>query len=301
MKVRKLLGLLTLSAMVTAAAAGCGSNNSQNAPAATEAAKDNNKAITVVSREDGSGTRGAFIELFKIEEKDASGNKTDKTTEEAVIANKTDVMLQNVSGDENAIGYVSLGSLNSKVKAIKIDGVEATVANVKNGTYKISRPFNIATKDGISETAQDFISFILSKEGQEVVSNGYIPVDDSANPYSGTKPAGKVVVSGSSSVTPIMEKLKEAYVKVNPSAEIEVQMSDSTSGMTDAIEGKCDIGMASRELKDSEKAQLTDTVIALDGIAVIVNNNNDTDNLTSAQVKAIFTGEAEKWSEVKDF
>lgn len=300
MKVRKLLGLLTLSAMVTAAAAGCGSNEGTGTPSATEAVKDNNKAITVVSREDGSGTRGAFIELFGIEEKDASGNKKDKTTEEAIIANKTDVMLQNVAGDENAIGYVSLGSLNSSVKAVKIDGVEATVANVKNGTYKISRPFNIATKDGISETAQDFIDFILSKEGQEVVSNGYIPVDDSAQPYSGAKPAGKVVVGGSSSVTPIMEKLKEAYTAVNPSAEIEIQMSDSTSGMTGAMEGTYDIGMASRDLKDSEKAQLTDTAIALDGIAVIVSKDNSVSSLTSEQVKDIFTGAVEKWSDVEN-
>lgn len=286
--------------MVTAAAAGCGSNESAGTPSATEAVKDNNKAITVVSREDGSGTRGAFIELFGIEEKDASGNKKDKTTEEAIIANKTDVMLQNVAGDENAIGYVSLGSLNSSVKAVKIDDVEATVANVKNGTYKISRPFNIATKDGISETAQDFIDFILSKEGQEVVSNGYIPVDDSAQPYSGTKPAGKVVVGGSSSVTPIMEKLKEAYTAVNPSAEIEIQMSDSTSGMTGAMEGTYDIGMASRDLKDSEKAQLTDTAIALDGIAVIVSKDNSVSSLTSEQVKDIFTGAVEKWSDVEN-
>ncbi|MCC8169535.1 MAG: extracellular solute-binding protein, partial [Oscillospiraceae bacterium] len=253
----------------------------------------------VVSREDGSGTRGAFIELFGIEEKDESGNKTDKTTSEAIIANKTDIMLANVSGDDYAIGYVSLGSLSNSVKALNIDGTEATADNVKNGTYTIARPFNIATKAEISETAQDFIDFILSAEGQEVVSDGYIPVDDSAPAYSGSMPSGKIVVSGSSSVSPIMEKLKEAYLAVNTNASIEIQTSDSTSGMNGAMEGTCDIGMASRDLKDSELAELTPTEIALDGIAVIVNNANPINDITSDTVKSIFTGEIEAWSEVE--
>ncbi|MBQ6867419.1 MAG: substrate-binding domain-containing protein [Clostridia bacterium] len=256
--------------------------------------------ITVISREDGSGTRGAFIELFGIEEKDEQGNKTDKTTEEAIIANKTDVVITNISEDVNAIGYVSIGSLSDDVKALNIDGVKATSENVKNGTYKAFRPFNIAFKSEVSEVAQDFIEFILSAEGQEIVSQSYVAVNDSAESYSGNKPQGKVVVAGSSSVTPVMEKLKEAYVVFNPNAEIEIQMSDSTAGVTGAIEGTCDIGMASRSLKDSEKEQLTGIEIAYDGIAVIVNPENVIDDMTSEQVKAIFTGEMTAWNELAE-
>ncbi|MBQ6933994.1 MAG: substrate-binding domain-containing protein [Clostridia bacterium] len=256
--------------------------------------------ITVISREDGSGTRGAFIELFGIEEKDAQGNKTDKTTEEAIIANKTDVVITNISEDVNAIGYVSIGSLSDDVKALSIDGVKATSENVMSGTYKAFRPFNIAVKNEISEVAQDFIDFILSAEGQEIVSQSYVAVKNDAESYSGSKPQGKVVVAGSSSVTPVMEKLKEAYVTFNPNAEIEIQMSDSTAGVTGAIEGTCDIGMASRSLKDSEKEQLTGIEIAYDGIAVIVNPENVIDDMTSEQVKAIFTGEMTAWNELAE-
>jgi len=257
---------------------------------------DDSKPINAISREDGSGTRGAFIELFGIEEKGEDGSKKDRTTKESPIADKTDIMLANVETDRYAIGYVSMGSLNEKIKAVKIDGAEASAENVKNGTYKISRPFSIATKGEATGLAKDFIDFILSKEGQEVVSNGYIPINDNAAAYAGNKPSGKIVVAGSSSITPIMEKLKEAYVAINPNATIEIQMSDSTSGMTGAIDGTCDIGMASRELKDSEKAVLTDTEIALDGIAVIVNKNNPISELTKEQVKAIYTGEVENWN-----
>ncbi len=231
-----------------------------------------------------------------IEEKGADGTKTDKTTNEAVIANKTDVMLTNVAGDEYGIGYVSLGSLSSSVKAVKVDGVEATAENVKNGTYKVARPFNIATKSDISDVAQDFIDYILSSEGQEIVSDGYIKINDDAQPYAGSKPAGKIVVAGSSSVSPVMEKLKEAYLKVNTNAEIELQTSDSTAGMTGAMEGTCDIGMASRELKDSESAALTATPIALDGIAVIVNPQNPTDDMSTEDIKDIFTRTKTMWS-----
>ena len=248
--------------------------------------------ITVVSREDGSGTRGAFIELFGVEEKDADGNKVDNTTEEASITNNTAVMMSTVAGDVDAIGYISLGSLNDSVKAVKIDGVEATAENIKSGEYKVSRPFNIATNGEVSEVTQDFIDYILSPEGQAVVEeNGYISIDDTAEAES-TQPEGKVVVAGSSSVTPVMEKLKEAYAEVNPNAEIEIQQSDSTTGMTSAIDGICDIGMASRELKDEElEAGLTSTTIANDGIAIIVNNDNPTEDLTVDQVKSIYVGE----------
>lgn len=258
---------------------------------------DTSNDITVVSREDGSGTRGAFVELFGIEE-EVNGEKMDMTTEEANITNSTSVMMSTVAQDEYSIGYISLGSLNDTVKALKIDGTEATADNIKAGTYKISRPFNIAVKEGLSEAGQDFMNYILSKEGQAVVAdNNYIPLDN-AGAYSSNGASGKVVIAGSSSVSPVMEKLKEAYADANSGVEIEIQTSDSTTGMQNAIDGVCDIGMASRELKDSElEAGLTPTVIALDGIAVIVNNNNPTDEMTSDQVKSIFTGDALAWDE----
>ena len=256
--------------------------------------------ITVVSREEGSGTRGAFIELTGVEEKNADGVKVDNTTEEAVVTNSTNVMMTTVAGDESAIGYISLGSLNDTVKALQIDGVDATVENIKSGIYTLARPFNIATKEGLSEVAQDFVHYILSAEGQQVIAdNKYIPLDD-APAYEGKQVSGKIVIAGSSSVTPVMQKLAEAYQVVNPNAEIEVQQSDSTTGMQSAIDGICDIGMASRDLKDSEKeAGLNGQTIAMDGIAVIVNQNNDLTTLTLAQVKSIFTGEATEWENVK--
>ena len=254
-------------------------------------------SIDVISREDGSGTRGAFIELFGIEEKQGD-EKVDMTTEEANITNSTSVMMSTVAQDEYAIGYISLGSLDDSVKAVKIDGSEATAENIKNGSYKISRPFNIATKEDLSDAAQDFEDFILSTEGQKVVEdNKYIPLDDVSD-YKSNGASGKVVVAGSSSVSPVMEKLKEAYQAVNSDVEVEIQTSDSTTGMQNAIDGVCDIGMASRELKDSEKeAGLTPTVIAMDGIAVVVNNDNPTDELSSDQVKSIFTGDVLTWDE----
>ena len=219
------------------------------------------EAIVVVGREAGSGTRGAFIELFGIEEKQSDGTKVDMTTTDAQITNNTSVMLTTVAGDEYAIGYVSLGSLNDSVKALKIDGAEATADNIENGSYKVSRPFNIAVKKDLdNEVAKDFMAYIMSTEGQEIVSNEkYIPVSD-VEAYAGSKPSGKCVVGGSSSVSPLMEKLIEAYKKVNPNADIELQTSDSTTGMTSTIEGSYDIGMASRELKDDEASELEATV-----------------------------------------
>ena len=258
--------------------------------------------INVISREDGSGTRGAFIELFGIEQKDADGNKVDYTTDEADITNSTSVMMTSVSGNPSAIGYISLGSLNETVKALAIDGVEASVENIKAGTYTVARPFNIATQAEVSEAAQAFIDFILSAEGQAVIeANGYIAVVDDAPAFAGSSVEGKVVVAGSSSVTPVMEKLKEAYEAVNPNAEIEVQQSDSSTGMNSAIEGVCDIGMASRAVKDSElEAGLVSTTIAMDGIAVIVSNDNAAAGLTTDQVRAIYMGEITDWSEVNE-
>ena len=302
MKNWKRFAAVAMSVMCMGTMVACGSSSSASNDSKTGSAGSSSKSqtITVVSREDGSGTRGAFIELFGIEEKDASGKKVDNTTDDATITNSTEVMMTTVAGDEAAIGYTSLGALNSSIKALKVDGAEATAANVKSGTYKISRPFNIATKGTVSEVTQDFINYILSEDGQKIVeSNGYISQGNSGA-FTSNGASGKIVVAGSSSVTPVMEKLLEAYQKVNTGAKIELQESDSTTGMTAAIDGTCDIGMASRELKDSEKsAGLTNQVIALDGIAVIVNNKNSASNITSEQVKAIFTGETTDWSNVK--
>lgn len=258
-----------------------------------------NDTINVISREDGSGARGAFIELFGIEEKDADGNKVDKTYSGAEITSSTAVMLSTVEGNKAAIGYVSLGSLGNTVKAVKIDGAEATVANIKDGSYKISRPFNIVTGDNLSDAAQDFINFIMSDEGQAIVEDGgYISVGSNGS-YEAADIKEKITVSGSSSVSPIMEKLKETYLVLNPKATIELQTNDSTTGVNSANDGTCDIGMASRDLKDSESEKgVTATSIAIDGIAVIVNKENDVDELTSEQVKSIFTAETISWSEI---
>ncbi len=314
---KKAVTLLMTAALTAAMLAGCGSSNAADTAATTDTTADAEETtdaaadtaatdfdteedISVYSREDGSGTRGAFIELFGVEEKDANGEKIDNTTEDATITNNTSVMMTGVAGDDYAIGYVSLGSLNDTVKALKIDGVEPTVENIKSDSYKVYRPFNIATKGEVSEAAQDFIDYILSAEGQQIVSDeGYITIDDAAPAFAGGEASGSVTVAGSSSVSPVMEKLAEAYMKLNGNVKIEIQTSDSTTGMTSAIDGVCDIGMASRELKDTETAELTATVIAQDGIAVVVNNNNPIDNLTKDQVKSIYVGETTSWSEVE--
>lgn len=256
--------------------------------------------ISVYSREDGSGTRGAFIELFGLEEKDADGNKVDMTTQSAAITNSTSVMMTSVASDPAAIGYISLGSLNDTVKALTIDDVAATADNVKSGDYKVSRPFNIVTTDNLTDAAQDFIDFIMSADGQGIVEeNGYIAVDDNAPAYTPNNASEKVVVAGSSSVTPVMEKLAEAYKAQNPDATIEVQQSDSTTGVNMAVDGTCDIGMASRELKDSEtEAGVFATPIAKDGIAVIVSPTASVDGLSSEQVKDIFSGAVTNWADV---
>ena len=316
---RKVIAI-TLTAMMAAGMfAGCGSSDGSSSSTAdttkeasateadgstdddsTAAGGDFSGQISVISREDGSGTRGAFIELFGIESKNDAGEKVDNTTEDAEITNSTSVMMTTIAGNKGAIGYVSLGSLNDTVKAVDIDSAEASVDAIKAGEYKVARPFNIAVKDDLSDVASDFITFIMSEDGQKVVEdNGYISQgNEGAYTASGLK--GKVVVAGSSSVTPVMEKLKEAYAAVNPDVEIEVQQSDSTTGMNSAIEGVCDIGMASRDLKDSElEAGLTSTVIAMDGIAVVVNNESPVTELTSENVKDIFTGAITDWADVQ--
>lgn len=305
MKMKKIAAAVMMVSMVAVTAVGCGSSNGTDTKGAdanqSDATSDWDETsdVTIVSREDGSGTRGAFIELFGIEEKQDDGTKVDMTTTDAQITNNTSVMLTTVADNEYAIGYVSLGSLNDSVKALKIDGAEATAENIENGSYKVSRLFNIAVKKDLNnKVAKDFMSFIMSTEGQKVVADEkYIAVAD-VKDYAGTKPSGSCVVGGSSSVSPLMEKLIEAYKAVNPNASIELQTSDSTTGMTSTIEGSYDIGMASRELKEEEAAELEPTVIATDGIAVVVNNANPLDELSADQVKDIYVGNVSTWDEI---
>lgn len=291
-----LFGVLAVSAFAGCGGAGSSSNGSSDA--GSDAAKfDASKTISVVTREEGSGTRDAFTELTGVLVKDGD-NKTDNTTTSAVTINSTEAVITNVKDNEAAIGYISLGSLNDTVKALKIGGVEATADNVKSGDYAVSRPFNIAYKGELNDVAQDFVDYIMSSDGQKIVSdNGYVTVSENAA-YSGKKPSGKISVAGSSSVSPVMEKLAEAYQKVNTNAKVEIQTSDSSAGMQSAMGGTCDIGMASRELKDEEKSALKVETIAKDGIAVIVNNANTCDDLTLDQVKSIYTGETTVWSDI---
>lgn len=291
-----LFGVLAVSAFAGCGGAGSSSNGSSDA--GSDAAKfDASKTISVVTREEGSGTRDAFTELTGVLVKDGD-NKTDNTTTSAVTINSTEAVITNVKDNEAAIGYISLGSLNDTVKALKIGGVDATADNVKSGDYAVSRPFNIAYKGELSDVAQDFVDYIMSSDGQKIVSdNGYVTVSENAS-YSGKKPSGKISVAGSSSVSPVMEKLAEAYQKVNTNAKVEIQTSDSSAGMQSAMGGICDIGMASRDLKDEEKSALKVETIAKDGIAVIVNNANTCDDLTLDQVKSIYTGETTVWSDI---
>uniref|UniRef100_UPI003FD8B1F5 substrate-binding domain-containing protein n=1 Tax=Ruminococcus bicirculans (ex Wegman et al. 2014) TaxID=1160721 RepID=UPI003FD8B1F5 len=280
----KLAAIFTSVALAATMLASCGGNSDK---------------ITVISREDGSGTRGAFIELTGIEEKDSNGNKTDNTKKDALICKSTDVVLTQVSGDKNAIGYISFGSLNDTVKALKVEGVEPSTATIESGDYKIVRPFNIAVKDGLSDAAQDFENYILSSEGQDIIEKaGYIKIDKSAAAYASNNASGKVVVSGSSSVTPVMEKLAEAYQKVNTNVTVDVQQSDSSTGIKDAINGTSDIGMASRDISDDELSQgIKSVTIAQDAIAVIVNKDNAVEDITMDEIKAIYTGSKTTWSD----
>ncbi len=276
---KRILTVLAAAALTAATLVSCGKQNN---------------TITVVSREDGSGTRGAFTELMGIDK-----DGTDRTYAKAEISNSTSVVISTVAGNKNAIGYISLGSLNDSVKAVKVDGVDATVDNVKNGSYKISRPFIIATKDEISDLAADFIKFILSDDGQAIVSEKYITIGGNGA-YTASGLSGKVTLAGSTSVSPLMDELAAAYKALNPDVTIEIQQSGSGAGIQSAIEGVCDIGMSSRELKDSEKeAGLTPTVMALDGIAVIVNKDNSVDALSSEQIQSIYVGETTSWADVK--
>lgn len=287
---KKILTLAMCMIMALTAFTGCGGSESGDASA-------DSAAITVISREDGSGTRGAFTELMGIMVDDV-----DNTTSSAEISQSTSVVMTTVAGNKNAIGYVSLGSLNDSVKAVKVDGVEATVENIKAGNYAVSRPFIVVTNDSLTDLSKDFISFILSKQGQEIISEeGYITIDDNAAEYE-TKDGleGKIVLAGSTSVSPVMQKLADAYKAIYSDVTLEIQQTGSGAGITSSIEGACDIGMSSRELKDEEVAEgIEGTTIAMDGIAVVVNNENTVEDLTSEQIRQIFTGEVTDWSAVK--
>ena len=251
--------------------------------------------ITVMSREDGSGTRGSFVELTGVEQDDV-----DMTTVDAVITNSTAVMLTSVAGDPAAIGYVSMGSLNETVKAVSVDGNAATVEGIKDGSYTLARPFVVTTYGEVGEIAQDLLNYIMSAEGQAIINEeGYIAINDAAEAYTAAGVSGEITVGGSSSVTPVMEKLAEAYMALNPDVTVVVQQSDSTTGVTGTIEGTVDLGMASRALKAEEEEQgVVGTTIAMDGIAVIVNLENDTENLTTEQIMNIYTGAITDWSEL---
>jgi phosphate transport system substrate-binding protein len=318
MKRKSVAAVVTAAAMMMSLAA-CGSSAADSTPAASESTASTSEAasteaapaeaasdfdvdqdITVISREDGSGTRGAFIELTGVEEKNADGEKVDNTTEAAAIQSSTNGVKTAVANDETAIGYISLGSLSNDVKAVKVGGVEASAETVQDGSYTLARPFNIVTNgEATDPVAVDFIAYCLSKDGQALATEeGY--VGSEGEDYTSTQPEGKITVGGSSSVSPLMEKLIESYKTVNPNAELELLTSDSTTGVSGALDGSYTIGMASRDLKDSEtEGGAVATVLALDGIAVVVNPANPVEDLTVDQIKGVYTGELTVWSDLQ--
>ncbi|MGN0704106.1 MAG: substrate-binding domain-containing protein [Lentihominibacter sp.] len=291
MKKNKLAKILTfgLAAVMALSLASCGGGSDENADS-------EGGDITVISREEGSGTRDAFVELTGIMQDDV-----DRTIDTAEISNSTSVVTQSVAGNEAAIGYISMGSLDDSVKALKIGGVEATVDNVKSGDYELQRPFNIVTKGEVKELPQDFINFIMSAEGQGIIEEeGYIAADENAASYEAAGLEGSITLAGSTSVAPVMEVLADEYKKLNDGVTIEIQQTGSGAGIQSTIEGVCDIGMASRALEDEEASEgLESQEIALDGIAVIVNTNNTAEDITLEQIMQIYTGEITAWSEIQ--
>lgn len=269
--------------------------------------------IRPITREMGSGTRSAFVDIFDIKAH-RGGKKIDAISQKAEVTNSTGVMILSVSNAKNAIGYISLGSLNERVKALKIDGVAPSVANVGNKSYKIVRPFNVAFKrDSKNALIADFLRFTQSKNAVQIIQKaGYIALpSDNQNTLKGTKTSpqsdyksqdlqGKLVIAGSSSITPLMEKLQEAYIALNPRAEVEILQSDSTMGINATSENIADIAMVSRELTKGEIARgLVVQVLAMDALVVIVNKNNALENLGADAIRQIFLGQITKWSELK--
>lgn len=297
MKVKKILATAIAGLVVMSSLAGCGgTTDSSSSNESSSSGFDTTSQISVITREDGSGTRSAFVELTGVLE-ETDGTKSDNTLASAIVQSSTQAVLTGVAGDVAAIGYISLGSLNDTVDTLKIEEVAPSAETVKDGTYKISRPFNIATKDAVSEVTQNFIDYILSEEGQKIVADeGYVEVVENAEAFAGVKGEGTIKVGGSSSVSPVMEKLAEAYQKINTKATIEVNTSDSSTGMSAVAEGTVDIGMASRELKDSETEKgITGQAIAKDGIAVVINKENTVEDITLDQLKDIYTGTITTW------
>lgn len=306
-KMKNILALVALIAMFSMVMVACNTDTNTTEATTTEATEAGSEEagseeagtgltgpISVVSREDGSGTRSAFVEIV-----DVMKDKNDMTVQTAIIQNGTDAVMTTVGNTTDAIGYISLGSLNDTVKAVKIEGVEATDQNIIDGKYPIARPFNIATKGEPSELAQYFIDFIMSKEGQEIAGDGYIAVDSGAAAFEAKDGlTGNIQVGGSTSVAPMVEKMAEKFTELT-GVTVDIQASGSSAGMTGAIDGVLDIGMASRELSDEEKAELTPIVIAQDGIAVIVNNENPMEDLTLEQVQKIYLGELLNWEDIK--
>lgn len=290
---KKILAVMSAVVITTLAFTGCGSSNETSPDKASDGVSGE---ITVVSREEGSGTRDAFVELLGILDEE----ENDLTTQMAEVTNSTSVMISTVAQNEKAIGYVSLGSLSDDVKSIQVDGVDATAENIKSGSYKVSRPFNLAYKeDALTDLDKDFIKFIMSEQGQAVVDQeGYISLDAEGS-YESAGLKGKITLAGSTSVAPLMDVMKDEYVKLNPDVTIEIQESGSSAGIQSAMEGATEIGMSSRELKEDEAKELASKQIAMDGIAVIVNKNNTTDNLTSEQIQSIYTGDVTDWADVK--
>ena len=293
------LSKLTLTMGVGLTLAACGADSGSTDSSKGAEGFDASQTINVISREDGSGTRGAFTEITGVLVKDGD-NETDNTYSAATIQNSTSGVMTTVAGDPTSIGYISLGSLDDSVKAVNIEGIEATAETVQDNSYAIARPFNLAHNGELSEVAQDFWSYIMSAEGQEiVVGEGYVEAVTDAPAYEATDGmSGKISVVGSTSVTPVMEVLVEGYTALNPDVTIDVTSNGSSAGMTAAMDGSADIGMASRELKDEELEVLTAEPIAIDGIAVIVNTENSIEDLTMEQVKQIFTGEVTTWDEI---
>ena len=310
---KKIIAALLITIFVSSVFSGCGqggqssgdsqapqeAQSSQSASNPEASSFNPDREITVISRESGSGTRGAFTELTGVQVT-VDGNTTDMTTPEAAIGNGTNAIMTNVAGDAYAIGYISTGSIGDTIKPVSVDGVAPTAGNIMAATYKISRPFIIVTQDNLSPVTEDFISFIMSAGGQEVIAESYIPIDQNASAFQSSGASGTVVIGGSTSVSPIMEKLREAYLELNPGAVIEVHSTGSGAGITGAIDGLLDIGMSSREIRDSEMEELHQEItICMDGIAVIVNNDNPIENLTVEQIRQIFTGEVTRWSDVQ--
>lgn len=287
MKVKQIFTSVMIIVVLATMLTGCGKANKEFTT---------DSEIVVISREDGSGTRSAFVELTGVLEKTET-TVTDNTVPSAIIQNNTQAVLTGVAGDNTAVGYISLGSLNDTVTAMKIEGVAPSAESIKDGSYKISRPFNIATKATVSEPAENFINYVLSTEGQKTIAQlGYVGAVENSSPFTGVRGKGTVKIAGSSSVSPVIERLAEEYEKINPDVNIEVNTNDSSTGMTSTAEGVVDIGMASRELKESEiKKGLTGIAIAKDGIAVVINKENTVTDITLEQLKSIYTGEVTTW------